>query len=77
MGQCDNANEYASDIFGENIETNAPKQCLQRTSLLLAHCVKKSWADTWNVKLDDPPEFPCTNESFDDVKRCAAAPTKR
>jgi hypothetical protein len=47
----------------------APK-CLQLASLLLAHCVKKSWASTWKVTLTDPPELPCGGESFKSIFAC-------
>lgn len=53
-------------IFGKRLGDNPParKECLTRISLLLAHCVKQSWSDTWHVPLDRPPELPCTDESF-------------
>lgn len=68
----DNRVDRAMVIFGQRLGDNppAPKQCLTRISLLLAHCVKQSWSDTWHVQLDKPPELPCTDESFTAVSTC-------
>jgi len=62
--------DRAMVIFGKKLNAKVPKVCLQQVSLLLAHCVKKSWADTWQVTLDIPPELPCTGDSFAAVERC-------
>ncbi len=51
--------DRAMVLFGNMIEPKLmPQRCLRIASLLLAHCVKSSWARTWQVKLDDPPEYP-------------------
>jgi hypothetical protein len=65
----DNRVDRAMVIFGQRLSDTPPasKQCLTRLSLLLAHCVQQSWADTWHVRLDKPPELPCTDESFASV----------
>jgi hypothetical protein len=46
------------------------RQCLQKASLLLAHCIKASWEQTWNVSLERSLEFPCEEGSFQAVERC-------
>lgn len=46
------------------------RQCLQKTSLLLAHCIKASWEQTWNVSLQRNLEYPCEEASFQTVERC-------
>jgi hypothetical protein len=56
--------------FRNRLKGNAPQQCLEDASLLLAHCVKKSWETTWDVKLGAPPEFPCEEQSFRTVDEC-------
>jgi len=62
--------------FGEKLTPKLKKQCLPEASLLLAHCVRKSWEDTWsvalNVKVDlgVPTELPCTKESFMRIRNC-------
>jgi hypothetical protein len=45
-------------------------ECLHQASLLLAHCVKKSWEQTWRVSLGDAPEMPCEDSSFEAVRAC-------
>lgn len=68
----DNRVDSAMVIFGKRLGSTPPasKECLTKISLLLAHCVKQSWSDTWHVQLDKPPEFPCTDESFMAVSAC-------
>jgi hypothetical protein len=58
--------------FGEMLAKKSSSGCLKNTSLLLAHCVKKSWGDTWKVTLGDPPELPCDEGSFRKLKVCTA-----
>jgi hypothetical protein len=50
--------------FRDRLMSKASQQCLKNESLVLAHCVKKSWGTTWDVTLGDPPEFPCEKPSF-------------
>jgi hypothetical protein len=45
-------------------------RCLQLASLVLAHCVKKSWEQTWRVSLGDTPEMPCEESSLAAVSVC-------
>jgi hypothetical protein len=70
--------DRAMVLFGDMIKPKLkPQDCLQIASLLLAHCVKSSWARTWQVKLDDPPEFPCTDNSFDRVVKSCQVDMRR
>src|SRR5262245_34000454 len=62
--------DEAMVLFGDLLNAKAGISCLRSASLLLAHCVRQSWADTWGVKLGDPPESPCTPESFSGLKSC-------
>ncbi|HEY1797230.1 MAG TPA: hypothetical protein VGG57_14055 [Stellaceae bacterium] len=56
--------------FGKLLNRKAEQHCLQAASLLLAHCVKQSFSKTWRVDLPQPPEFPCTQDSFNSVHTC-------
>jgi hypothetical protein len=62
--------DHAMVVFGNKLKSGAPQMCLQQSSLLLAHCVKQSWADTWKVQLSLPPEVPCGDQSFNGVEAC-------
>jgi hypothetical protein len=67
----DNAVDEAMVAFGELLNRNAGRDCLQQASLLLSHCVKKSLEASWNVSLGAPPELPCERASFKEVSQCA------
>jgi hypothetical protein len=64
--------DRAMVIVGQHLGENPPatKECLTNISLLLAHCVKQSWSDTWLVALEPSPELPCNPESFATVGLC-------
>jgi hypothetical protein len=62
--------DAAMVAFAGLIKAKARPDCLQSASLLLAHCVRQSWSDTWGVELGQPPELPCVRESFDSVRSC-------
>src|SRR5213082_2748468 len=66
-----NAVDEAMVAFGELLNRNAGRDCLQQASLLLSHCVKKSLEASWNVNLGAPPELPCERASFKEVSQCA------
>jgi hypothetical protein len=57
-------------IFREKLMQNAPQKCLKPASLLLAHCVKRSWELTWDVSLGAPTELPCEEQSFAQIHQC-------
>jgi hypothetical protein len=65
--------DKAMVIFGKKLDSKSPAKCLQDNALLLAHCVKKSWENTWKVPLGEPPELPCNAQSFQIVDRCPNA----
>lgn len=62
--------DRAMVAFRKILKSNAPQYCLKNASLLLAHCVKKSWEITWDVSLGAPPEFPCEEDSFKAIDQC-------
>jgi hypothetical protein len=66
----DNFVDNAMVLFGNKLTEKSPKCCLNDASLLLVHCVKKSLEDSWKVQLGAPPEFPCEEASFQQVKAC-------
>ena len=63
--------DSAMVLFGQKLmNKSSTAECLKKNSLLLAHCVKQSWADTWKVTLGAPAELPCDELSFAQVKDC-------
>src|SRR5262245_10204658 len=63
--------EQVMVIFGALLKAKAGPACLQSASLLLAHCVRQSWSDTWGVDLGKPfVELPCASESFRSAQNC-------
>jgi hypothetical protein len=54
--------DQAMVLFRDAVNSKGDDNCLRAASLFLAHCVKKSLALSWGVKLGEPPELPCTTE---------------
>jgi hypothetical protein len=71
LGAVEDKNvDRAMVLFGKKLTNKSSADCLKNNSLLLAHCVKQSWADTWNVNLSPPTELPCNEPSFELVAGC-------
>jgi len=67
----DTSVDRAMVIFGGKLNNEkSSTHCLRQSSLLLAHCIKRSWADSWRVTLAPPPELQCDESSFEAVAKC-------
>jgi|SRR5580704_5186756 hypothetical protein len=60
--------DQAMVLFRDALDNKGDGNCLRSASLFLAHCVKKSLALSWAVKLGEPPEIPCTSENRTIIK---------
>ena len=41
------------------------QRSLLRTSLLLSHCVKRSLACSWGIRLEEPPDYSCSKSGLE------------